>query len=80
MATYVAVTTTNPQDGWSQIATGTNKHHVRDVAEKKIAGAYWDNDKPIDVQTQLVNLQVVSKTRARQKFGVNIDRVKCQYE
>ncbi len=77
MATYVAVTSTN--NDWYEVGQGKNKQAVLDAAEKKIAGAYWNEEKPIDVQTQLVNLTVVSKTKAKRIYGIDIDRKWYQF-
>jgi hypothetical protein len=71
--TYVAVTTTTPQHGWKEVATGSNKEQLRDEAERKIAGNQWNTVKDIYVQTELTNLRVVSRTDAKRKFGVDID-------
>lgn len=74
MATYVAVTTTNPQHGWHEVTTGTDKEQVKDTAERQIAGAQWDKPKYIYTQTKLTNLRVVSKTAAKREYGVDIDQ------
>jgi hypothetical protein len=79
MATYVAITTINPQFGWHEVTIGKNKSSVRKSAKQKIAGAYWNKEKPIDVQTELVNLKVVSKTQAKRIYGVDIDRKQWNY-
>jgi hypothetical protein len=71
--TYVAVTTTNPQHGWKEVATGSNPTELRDRAERKIAGNQWNQVKDIYTETELINLRVVSKTDAKRKFGVDID-------
>jgi len=72
-ATYVAVTTTNPQYGWNEVATGGDKEAVREAAERKIAGNQWNQVKDIYTQTELTNLRVVSKTIAKREYGVDID-------
>lgn len=77
--TYVAVTTTNPQHGWNEVTTGEDKDAVRDAAERKIAGAQWNQAKDIYTQTELANLRVVSKTTAKREYGVDIDTVDCGY-
>lgn len=79
MPTYVAITTINPQTGWSEVLTGTNKKDVQEAAGRKIAGVFWNEQKPIDVQTQLTNLKVVSKTKAKRTYNVGIDRVEYPY-
>lgn len=73
--TYVAVTTINPQHGWNEVATGTDKDQVREDAERQIAGNQWNQVKDIYTQTQLVNLRVVSKTEAKTRYNVDIDRI-----
>jgi hypothetical protein len=75
MTTYVAVTSTNPQNGWREVTTGTDKTAVRDAAEQNIAGHQWNQVKDIYTQTELTNLRVVSKTTAKRDFGVDIDAV-----
>ena len=79
MSTYVAITTTNPQNGWHEVETGTDKATVRDAAERKIAGNQWDKSKDIYTQTELTNLRVVSKTEAKRKYGVDIDKVEYDF-
>lgn len=74
-ATYVAVTTTNPQYGWKAVETGTDKSAVRDTAERKIAGSQWNEVKDIYTQTELTNLRVVSKTVAKRQYHVDIDAI-----
>lgn len=73
MATYVAVTSINPQCGWYEVTTGTDKKQVRETAERQIAGAQWNQVKDIFTQTELTNLRVVSKTTAKREYGVDID-------
>lgn len=75
MSTYVAVTTTNPQHGWKQIAIGSDKDAVRDEAEHRIAGHVWNEVKDIYMQTELTNLRVVSKTVAKRQYHVDIDAI-----
>lgn len=75
MKTYVAITTTNPQHGWKQVGTGSDKNAVRDEAERSIAGAQWNKVKDIYTQTELTNLRVVSKTTAKRQYGVDIDAI-----
>lgn len=76
MATYVAVTTTNPQHGWHEVTSGTDKEQVREAAERQIAGAQWNQVKDIYTQTELTNLRVVSKTTAKREYGVDTDAPK----
>lgn len=71
--TYVAVTSTNPQQGWEEITHGTDKEQVQIDAESEIAGAQWNQSKDIYTQTKLRNLRVVSKTTAKREYGVDID-------
>jgi hypothetical protein len=75
MTTHVAVTSTNPQNGWRAVTTGNDKAAVRDAAEQKIAGHVWNQAKDIYTQTELTNLRVVSKTTAKRNYGVDIDAV-----
>ena len=75
MATYVAITTTNPQYGWHEVTSGTDKSAVQGQAERKIAGNQWNEVKDISTQTELQNLTVVSKTTAKRSYGVDIDEV-----
>lgn len=77
--TYVAVTTTNPQHGWHEVASGCDKDAVKEQAERQIAGTQWNQVKDIYTQTELVNLRVVSKTDAKRKYGVDIDKVEYGY-
>lgn len=74
-ATYVAVTTTNPQHGWKKVEVGSDKDAVRDAAERRIAGSQWNEVKDIYTQTKLTNLRVVSKTTAKRQYYVDIDAI-----
>jgi len=70
MATYVAVTTTNGQNGFYEVARGSNKEDVRQQAEEAIGGVATGYGTDIYKQTEHANLHVVSKTEAKRKFGV----------
>lgn len=70
MTTYVAITTTNPRFGWYEVGRGNDKAAVRREAERELTGPFWDVQKPLVTQTELVNLRVVSKTKAERKFKV----------
>jgi len=79
MATYVAITTTNAQHGWSKVATGSNKKEVLAKAEQIICGDQMDQVKDIYTQTKMSNLKVVSKTVAKRTYGVDIDKVEMYW-
>lgn len=73
MRTYIALTTTNyQQNGYKEIVRGNNKEAVRNEAEIKIVGGQVNQVKDIYTQTELRNLIVVSKTKAK-KLGVDVD-------
>lgn len=68
---YVAITTTNArQNGYRKIAQGEDKSALRDVAERKICGIYWDKPKPITVDTELKNLRIVTASEAKRKYKI----------
>ena len=73
MTTYVAVTSTNPQvEGWSIVCSGEDKKSVENNAERIICGNQWNRQKDIYTQTKLENLRVVTKTKAKRTYKVNI--------
>ena len=78
MATYYALTTQNSQmSGWSIVAHGTDQAAVREDAYRILSGRP-DGDCSARVQdiyldTELKNLRIVSKTRARRCYGINDD-------
>ena len=79
-ATYVALTTVNyQQDGYHEVLTGSNKEQVRQDAERQICGDQWNNTKDIYTQTEIANLIVVSKTEAKRKWGVDIDKASTDW-
>ena len=79
MTTYVALTTTNYQtNGYHEVARGGDKASVRLEAETKIVGNQVDMPKDIYTQTELVNLIVVSKTKAK-TLGVDIDHPEYEF-
>jgi len=67
---YVAITTTKPQYGWSEVARGENKSELRDAAERKIAGRFWNEVKPMEVQTKLTNLRIVTASQAKRQYKI----------
>lgn len=76
MEKYVAITTTNAQqNGWHEVASGTNKAEVQAQAERQIAGNQWDKPKDIYTQTELANLTVVSATVAKRTYKVDPDQI-----
>lgn len=68
---YVAVTTVNVQDGWREVARGSDRAQVTETAEKRICGNQWNEVKDIYVDTQLKNLRVVSATKAKRVFKIS---------
>jgi hypothetical protein len=77
MATYVAISTTNPQAGWAVFATGTNKLDVECDALDEIGPAT-----DICAQTLLRNLTVLPISKARRfvnrcQLGEHTDRCSC---
>lgn len=71
-ATYYAITTTNPADGWSVKAWGVDKEKVREAAEKLIGDVATEYGTDIYRVTEQRNLQVVSKTTAEKWYGFDL--------
>ena len=68
---YVAITTTNArQNGYRQVCQGEIKADLRDAAERKICGNFWGKAKPIEIETELINLRIVTATEARRKYKI----------
>jgi hypothetical protein len=66
MATYVALTTTNPQTGhYKVLATGENKAEVEQQAEQSIAGT------DIYAETERKNLLVWPVSKVRRSPAIN---------
>jgi len=66
---YVALTTHG--NGWWVVLAGEpgeDKASVEDRASRDICGMFWDKAKPIDVDTEMKNLQVVSYSAAKRAF------------
>ena len=57
----------------------SNKDQVRKTAEKLIGDCRTDYGTDIYIDTLHRNLIVVSKTRARREFGINIDHPDYDY-
>lgn len=66
---YLAISTTNPANGWQIYATGDNKAQVEKDAETKIGPILnqWGQS-DLKQETLHKNLRVVSKTQARRFF------------
>lgn len=65
-AEYVAMTTTNPQYGWSAIARGTDCQQV-----ERDADALLDQS-DIYTETKRKNLTIMSVSAARRRFGSHV--------
>jgi hypothetical protein len=74
--TYVALTTTNPQTGWSIVAVGHNKTEVKDFSENKLHHDVEPGHvRDIYADTELKNLRVVSKTKAIREYHIDADAI-----
>lgn len=72
--TYVAITTTNPQHGWHEVARGNDKQAVEAKARKVIGNVATDYGTDIYCDTEHTNLRVVSKTEAKRSYNIDIDK------
>lgn len=73
MATYLAITTTNPEHGYEVLAYGSDKEKVREAAEEQIGDIRRDYGTDIYAETRHKNLRVVSKTKAKLALGIDYD-------
>ena len=62
--TYLAISSTNPGQGYQVIAAGNRRNSVADVG-KRIA-----NEQGRYSETYNANLKIVSKTAARKEYGI----------
>jgi hypothetical protein len=69
-AQYVALTTHGGGDWWVVYIgeTGQSKAEVEELADRRICGENWNRAKTIEQDTEMTNLQVVSRSAARRAF------------